>query len=223
MVKRFIRKFIPSFLRRMADRLLFPGSANYWDKRYLRRGNSGAGSYGRLAEFKAEVLNRFVSEQNIQTVIEFGCGDGHQLSLACYPHYIGIDVSSTAVSLCQKRFSTAEDLKFLTLFDYLGKEECRPVAELSLSLDVIYHLVENDVFDRYMATLFDASTRYVIIYSSNDDRPYQAGHHVRHRKFQDWIEKNRTDWTLLRHIPNKYPYEEGNDDTSFADFFFYER
>jgi len=216
-------KSIINALRTIKRAMTFPGSAAYWDKRYVRRGNSGAGSYGRLAEFKAEVLNRFVREQNVQTVIEFGCGDGNQLSLACYPHYIGVDVSPTAVSLCQKRFSTAENLKFLTLSDYLGKEECRPDAELSLSLDVIYHLVENDVFDKYMATLFNAATRYVIIYSSNEARPYQAGHHVRHRKFHDWIEKNRNDWTLVRHIPNKYPYEEGNGDTSFADFFFYER
>ena len=35
----------------------FPGSEKYWEKRYIAGGNSGAGSYGKLAEFKAEVLN----------------------------------------------------------------------------------------------------------------------------------------------------------------------
>ncbi len=34
--------------------------------------NSGAGSYNELAEFKANVLNDFVRENDIQTVIEYG-------------------------------------------------------------------------------------------------------------------------------------------------------
>ena len=206
-------------------RMMFPGSAAYWEGRYGRQGNSGAGSYGRLAEFKAEVLNRFVQEKNIKTVIEFGCGDGNQLSLARYPHYLGVDVSSTAVSLCRQRFATAKELKFLTLSDYLDKGSGNgQTAELCMSLDVIYHLVEDSIFEKYMTTLFDASTRYVVIYSSNENQPYQKGSHVRHRKFQDWIDRNRSDWKLVLHIPNQYPFEEENPNhTSFADFFFYER
>lgn len=31
----------------------FSGSASYWENRYVRGGNSGAGSYNRLSEFKA--------------------------------------------------------------------------------------------------------------------------------------------------------------------------
>jgi hypothetical protein len=43
------------------------------------------GSYGKFAAFKAEVLNAFVQEMRVDTVIEFGCGDGNQLTLARYP------------------------------------------------------------------------------------------------------------------------------------------
>jgi hypothetical protein len=63
----------------------FPGSADYWERRYAEGGDSGHGSYGRFAEFKAEVLNRFVAEQRIESIVEFGCGDGNQLTLASYP------------------------------------------------------------------------------------------------------------------------------------------
>lgn len=41
-------------------RLAFPGSAAYWETRYRGGEMSGSGSYGRLAEFKAEILNEFV-------------------------------------------------------------------------------------------------------------------------------------------------------------------
>ena len=47
-------------------------SADYWEARYRDGGNSGAGSYGRLALFKARFLNDFVRSENVQSVIEFG-------------------------------------------------------------------------------------------------------------------------------------------------------
>src|SRR5678815_1312722 len=69
------------------------GSAEYWEERYREGGNSGSGSYNRLARYKADVLNKFVEDNNISSVIEFGSGDGAQLKLASYPRYIGVDVS----------------------------------------------------------------------------------------------------------------------------------
>lgn len=35
----------------------FPSSKEYWEQRYAGGGTSGAGSYGKLAEFKAEIIN----------------------------------------------------------------------------------------------------------------------------------------------------------------------
>ena len=66
---------------------------DYWENRYERGLTSGAGSYGRLAHFKAEVLNEYVNQNKILSVVEFGCGDGAQLSLAKYANYIGLDLS----------------------------------------------------------------------------------------------------------------------------------
>ncbi len=79
------------------------GCAKYWNGRYKAGGNSGIGSYGRLAEFKAEIINNFVADYEIHTVIEWGCGDGNQLSLAQYPQYIGFDVSLKSVKMCKKK------------------------------------------------------------------------------------------------------------------------
>ena len=73
-------------------------------------------------------------------------------------------------------------------------------ADLTLSLDVIYHLVEDTVFECYMRTLFDSSKRYVIVYASDtDDNPIHEGTHVRHRKFSRWIRENAPNWTLVKH------------------------
>ena len=63
----------------------FSGTINYWEDRYRTGHDSGAGSSGRLAAFKAEFLNGLVADHNVSSVIEFGCGDGRQLALAEYP------------------------------------------------------------------------------------------------------------------------------------------
>jgi Methyltransferase domain len=197
----------------------FPGSAEYWENRYSAGGHSGVGSYGSFAEFKADVLNEFVSTNQIGTVIEFGCGDGNQLRLAKYPKYIGFDVSSTALSKCRQLFESDPTKSFCLVSDYSAE-----IADLVLSLDVIYHLVEDSVFAQYMQTLFRASSRYVIIYASDtDDNSDNAGTHVKHRKFTQWVQQNAPTWKLLERLKNRYPYAGDYRKGSFADFFIYER
>ena len=196
----------------------FSTSGEYWENRYLSSGNSGAGSYGRLAKYKAEILNNFVAQYGIKSVIEFGSGDGHQLSLAKYPSYTGVDVSETAVIICREKFTEDTSKAFVNLSDYNGQN-----ANLVLSLDVIYHLIEDETYTLYMKTLFEATDRFVIIYSSNKNEQPEA-RHVRHRKFTDWVEENREDYYLSAYIPNRFPFDvDDPNNTSFADFYVFER
>lgn len=173
-----------------------------------------------LAEFKARTINDFVTEQSIQSVLEFGCGDGNQLTLANYPQYCGLDVSDTAIAACRERFSHDASKRFELLKEYSDE-----TAELVLSLDVIYHLVEDRIYEAHMRNIFSAATRFVIIYSSNsshveDDK---ASPHVQHRHFTPWVDQHAADWKIMKHLPNKYPFQGDPRTGSFADFFFFER
>lgn len=190
----------------------------YWQERYAKGGTSGAGSYGRLALFKAEVLNAFVKDNAVESIIEFGCGDGNQLSLYEFPRYTGLDVSPHTIVQCQERF--ADDPS--KTFHVIGPEQ--PPADLSMSIDVLFHLTEDEVFERYMRDLFAAGIRFVIIYSSNTDRNglFQATH-VKHRKFNDWVAANIPDWTLQEVVKNKFPLEKDNKNESLADFYIYRK
>lgn len=194
-------------------------SGDYWELRYATGGNSGSGSYGRLAEFKNETINKLVIELNIQKVIEFGCGDGNQLLAAKYPEYLGLDVSKSAIKRCREKFSDRKHFQFKELNQYDGEK-----ASLVLSLDVIYHLVEPDVFANYMRSLFDASSEYVLIYSVDGDDSKLNSFHVKTRKFSEWISLNIKDWKLLHRIPNRYPFDKSApDETSMADFYLYQK
>ena len=190
-------------------------SREYWENRYATGGNSGEGSYDKLAKFKAEFLNDFVATNNISRIVEFGCGDGNQLSLAKYPEYIGLDVSPTIVKKIMKNFSNDKTKSFFLydsdcFQDHLGVLN----GDLTLSLDVIYHLIEDDIYHAYMTNLFSTG-RYTIIYSTNFDQ--NLAKHVKHRKFSDWISENMKGWKLLKQVNNRYPELSG------AQFFIFEK
>ncbi|NBM16475.1 class I SAM-dependent methyltransferase [Streptomyces sp. GC420] len=213
---------------RAARRNLFPGSLNYWEHRYSSGGDSGAGSQDALARFKAEVLNSFIAENDVTSVIEFGCGDGRQLELAEYPRYLGLDVSPTGLDLAHARFSDDRTKSFLLyeprhFFD--SAEFIR--ADLTLSLDVIYHLIEDEIYELHLSHLFAASTRFVALYTSDDSElNAPTGHsapHVRHRPVTHDVARRFPHWRLRKKTRNRYPYTENAQvATSFADFFIYE-
>lgn len=194
-------------------------SRDYWDQRYRSGGNSGDGSKGKLAEFKARILNKFVVENCITTVIEYGCGDGRQLTLAKYPSYVGFDVSPIALAMCRSAFAGDLTKSFRAIDDYDSE-----TAELTISLDVIFHLVEDSVFAGYMDRLFGSATRFVIIYSSDTDaNPVGQAAHVKHRNFSEWVSEAKPAWQMTRRIPNEFPWAGDTNNGSFADFFIYER
>ncbi|MCX6043993.1 MAG: hypothetical protein NT075_02690 [Chloroflexi bacterium] len=186
-------------------------SSTYWEKRYAQGGTSGDGSYGQLAQFKANVINQFVREHAVQSVIEYGCGDGNQLQLFTFPSYLGFDVSPTVIQLCQKRYAGDSSKAFKLISDYQGE-----TAPLTLSLDVLYHLVEEPIYTAYLNRLFASAQAYVIIYSTNfDENSLIRTPHGKHRCFTNWVTQNCADWQLVQRIANQYP------EASSADFYIY--
>jgi SAM-dependent methyltransferase len=204
----------PAF--RMRQRL-FPGSADYWEDRYAKGGTSGSGSYGKQAEWKASVVNGWVAELGVTSVVDLGCGDGNQLALAEYPRYLGLDRSATAVKLCIERFADDPTKSFLrydpvTLSDAAGWLR----GDMTISLEVIFHLVEDEVFEDYMVRLFDSAERYVVICSIANDGSELAPTE-KHRDFTRWIADARPDWELVQRV------DPPQDVRLISSFFLYRR
>lgn len=190
----------------------FRGSTKYWERVYARGGHSGPGSEGELARFKATIVNNFVADNCVESAIEFGCGDGRQLRLFSIPRYLGLDVSKSVITRCRSMFGGDPSKSFKPMGEYSGEQ-----AELGLSLDVVYHLVEDDVFLAHMTRLFSAATKYVIVYSTDFDAPREPfAPHVRHREFSSWV-RRYPEWKLAGMLPNPYP------SNSAASFFVFTR
>jgi uncharacterized membrane protein len=191
-------------------------AAAYWEARYRAGGNSGAGSQGRLAGFKAAFINAFVADNAVSGTIDLGCGDGTLLSRLRVPGYVGVDVSTTALACCITRFPRHRFVPFHAMQSDL-------TADLAMSIDVVFHLVEDTMFAHYMEVLFRCAYRFVLVYASNAEGNWSAPH-VRHRRFTAHVAEQRPEWRLLAHVLNPYPYDPDHpDNTSFSDFFVYAR
>ena len=194
--------------------LIFPGSQNYWEKRYSLGGNSGEGSYGKSAEFKSEFVNKFVRENCIDLVTEYGCGDGNQLTYAKYPQYIGLDISQKAIKLSSKIF-LEDSTKEFYVYDpnQFETNQKNFSAELVLSLDVIYHLVEDDIYRKYLINVFSTAKKFVVIFSSNEEVAGMLhSRHVRHRKFTRDVEEWFPEWKLKDTVKNNSKINEPSID-----------
>jgi SAM-dependent methyltransferase len=171
-------------LSRWLPLVRFRGSQGYWKQRYRLGGNAGSGSFGEAASYKAAVLNAFVARHRVASIIEFGCGDGHQIALAEYPLYLGLDISERALDHCRKRFAGDKTKEFV-LVESAGQR----TADLSLSLDVLFHLVEDDVYDQYLRQLFASADRFVAIYSTSTSETIHTLPHVRHRDIEGTVDR----------------------------------
>jgi hypothetical protein len=180
-------------LSQLRHQAAFGGSAQYWERRYGRGGTSGA-SHDALALGKAVFPNDLVWTLEIGSVIEFGCSDGNQLSL-----------TRAAIQWCQHRFA-AHPARAFFLYDgaYFTEWADAFTANLAISIDTIYPLTEDEVFEIYLTHLFGAATKYVIICTTNRERRGSAPH-VRHRHFTPRVQAHQPDWRLVEVTKGRTP------------------
>jgi SAM-dependent methyltransferase len=104
---------------------------------------SGTGSRGTVAEEYIALIKSFISQHNVRTVLDLGCGDffiGRHIAAAS-DHYIGIDVVPAVIRQHQANYGSGK-VKFECL-DITT--DALPTAELCLIRQVFQHLSNRQI------------------------------------------------------------------------------
>ena len=165
--------------------------------------------------YKAGLINRVIRERGIRSIIQLGCGDGNQLKYLEVDQYIGLDISKVAIERCVANHGSNMKRSFIW---YDPEHFCDPLhilsADCAMSLDVLFHLIEDEVFARYIHNLFSCGGRYVIIYGLDQQMTKSVHVSVRYRKYTEYIAKNVQGFRLVFQVASK---------GKFGDFHLYER
>jgi len=181
----------------------------YWDVHYQTGGKSGAGSYGFLGEWKAEIINHFLQTHPVETVVDVGCGDGHMVSMIDYPRYLGFDVSLKSIEICRNLFQ-GDPKKEFHLYE-TGKTTLPP-CDLVTCLDVLYHITDEKDYFAILDNIFSSSHKYIILYTTLEGYKYQGEKPQAGMFHRDTLShlKKYTGWKN-EIIKQKYPGRSGAD------------
>lgn len=190
------------FLKRIKMKFNF-SSKDYWELRYSTAGNSGHGSYGKFAEDKSNYINKLIKDYDLKSCIEYGCGDGNNLKYYNFEKYLGLDVAETSIQLCIAQYKNDPSKSFAFykdgLFHNVGNFF---TADVTLSSEVLFHLVEEEVFKTYLRNLFQSAKKGVIIISTDHNDNHDSPMHIVHRNFSDFVTEEFPEWKRVSLDPN---------------------
>lgn len=151
-------------------------ATQYWDWRYRRGGTSGAGSRGREAMEKVELVQKIIHDLGIHSVLDLGCGDGYVASFLEVDTYVGFDISEHALQECRALMPERR---------FVGRLPEGERFDLTLSLDVMFHLVDDADYIKHLLALASFSDCAAFVYGTNRPHPGPEAAHVKHRRWTD--------------------------------------
>jgi hypothetical protein len=164
----------------------------YWDRRYRGGGTSGVGSEDEAAQLKTAYINDLIKTHGVRSIVDWGFGDGIVAAGFEVTEYTGLEISLVALRVAREAIEYRPRWSWILYDGYYPP----PIhGDLALSLDVIFHLVEDAMYERHMANVF-ASAPLVCIASSNRDE--EGAPHVRHRRFTNDLPRG---WDVVEKPP----------------------
>ena len=147
----------------------------FWNERYRRQPwiGSGPGSRGIAQHYKAELVRKALSRNDIRSVLDVGCGDmcwlrTERLSLEDLRgiRFIGLDISEVVVENNRKDFPAFS----FEAFD-LARDRLPHSADLVLCFDVLIHQISQEHFDACLTHLLEGISRHGLVSYKNPERP----------------------------------------------------
>ena len=145
----------------------------YWEERYKEKLGSGEGSRGDLLKFKAQYLNDLFRKYGVESVFDFGCGDGHLVNLLECKQYYGVDVSLSAVQQCREM---VKKTNFIFEQGHFGNYSAATIkrkfsglfgvdVDAVMSIDVLYHIMDEHLVEFVLQAMFGAGSKIVVTYT----------------------------------------------------------
>jgi 2-polyprenyl-3-methyl-5-hydroxy-6-metoxy-1,4-benzoquinol methylase len=135
---------------------------SFWNERYVTAPElgSGPGSRGYSAWIKQYVMETVTRLNNIDSVIDVGCGDLCWMKDGLFQnqHYVGVDISDIIIERNIKRYPQHT----FVLHDFV-KSPIEMKADLVVSFDVLIHQCEIDKFINMLTHIIDSTNRYALI------------------------------------------------------------
>lgn len=130
---------------------------NYWDARYLSGNNSGDGSFGKLRDWKHEIMIKF---DKCDDIIDVGCAnlefwDGFKLP----DKYIGIDISNESIKKNKLNYPNHSFIR-ANASEFLGLS-----AKTVICFDVLFHILDDIEYDRIISNICRYSQHNIFIYT----------------------------------------------------------
>jgi len=97
---------------------------------------------------------------------------------------LGLDFSEYAIKQCRALFSEDPNKSFMLYIPSRFFNTNFIIADLVVSLDVLYHIVDDRDYYKTLHDIFSSSRKFVILYTSIEAYRYEKfreGSHVRHR------------------------------------------
>jgi hypothetical protein len=159
-------------------------SNEYWDTRYKNKGNSGRGSRGLLRFWKWRIIKRYLNI-NEASVIDVGCGDLAFWGEKSCNKYTGIDISPTIIEINKNKKPNWEFI--------VGNAETfqkMPAAEVVFCFDILFHILNDQVYKKILDNLVIYSNKYVFVYTwkTNPFEPeIEDGTYQMYRDFEKYV------------------------------------
>ena len=164
----------------------------------------------RVERFRVNFLNRFIRQNNVGELIQFGCGDGKLPQRLKVAAYTGVDTAAVILAQCCRGAGPGRQ--------FLADEELPAAAttDLALSVDAIPRLVADTEFNAHIRRLFDTARRHVIVQGGDAWPAWAAATPT--RRLTAHVARFFPGWRLAAHIPAPFP-----PSAAAGDFFIYSR
>ncbi|WP_405154846.1 hypothetical protein [Paenibacillus sp. FSL K6-0108] len=133
-----------------------------------------------------------------------------------YDTYLGVDVAGSLVRLCASKFANDTSKSFMLYTPGLWINRGFMQADLTVCLDVLYHITDETDFRNTLYDILHSSTEWVVLYTRLKQNGSPGVSTIQGRNIFDYLFEY-PEFKVHEIIPQRYP------DLSSADFIILKR